>query len=122
MFWTPARGYSWGHAHYCYEKECPNSEHPVDVFFIAPELDGSAIQQAGASGQWKSSETNPVPNAVASDESDDDAAIVCSASSAGDTSGKETKKRKEKEDGPGMCGKWDMSVGYVSGICQLIRV
>ena len=51
MFWTPARGYSWGHAHYCYEKECPNSEHPVDVFFIAPELE-DAGQRAYKAGNY----------------------------------------------------------------------
>lgn len=112
VFWTPAWGYSWGHTHYCHEDECPNSGQPVNVCFLAPDLCGSAIQQAGASGQGQLSETNPVPDPVHSD--DDNAPILGSASSIGDTRCKGMKKRKEKEGGPCMCGKCDMSVRYVN--------
>ena len=85
----------------------------MNVCFLAPGFDGSAIQQAGASEQGQSSEKNPIPDAVESLED-----FVRSASIVGDNRLKGSKKRKEKEGGPGMCGKLDMSVE----ICQLIRV
>ena len=100
IFWAPATGYSWGHAHYCHEDECPNSEHPVNVCFLAPDFGGSAIQQAGASGQGQSAEKNPIPDPV--DSSED---IVRKAPITSDTKLKGIQKRKEKEGGPGMCGK-----------------
>ena len=100
IFWTPATGYSWGHAHYCHEDECPNSEQPVNVCFLAPDFGGSAIQQAGASGQGQSAEKNPIPDAVDPYEH-----IVRTAPITGDTKLKGIKKRKETEGGPGMCGK-----------------
>jgi len=100
IFWAPATGYRWGHAHYCHEDECPNSKQPVNVCFLAPGFDGSAIQQAGASEQGQSSEKNPIPDAVESLED-----FVRSASIVGDNRLKGSKKRKEKEGGPGMCGK-----------------
>jgi hypothetical protein len=107
LFWMPALGYDWGHAHHCLEHVCPDQK-PGDIFFIAPEIDGSAREQPD--GQGKSSQRNPIPNLVASD---DDEAIVASGSSEVGTSGKGTKRRKEQGTGRSMCGeirKCDMSV------------
>ena len=76
LFWQPGSGYSWGHAHYCHEEECPNAERPVEIFFIAPELDDGAIVQPVANGQEKLSQRNPIPDVVTTTESDDDAPIA----------------------------------------------
>ncbi len=72
----------------------------MNVCFLAPDFGGSAIQQAGASGQGQSSEKNPIPDAVDLSEH-----IVRTAPITGDTKLKGIKKRKETEGGPGMCGK-----------------